>query len=282
MLYRTIQKKLRSLKSTIALNQKKYILLRELEYLLAAKQAAAAATVPVVEYREIRSPVAINAFMKTVDRSLCKNLGSQPYWEGLVAWPVDVVIHAVQAGTTVGFVLVRNDYVCTKSGCGTHLTHNAFYIELICGQGGVGSRLIDHVKKLARQENKSNIHLSALFDVISYYASKHQFMISTGCYPRMEAEIGQLLDLHVKKHTIQSRRVTLTTQMKTDTITKQMKASITAERRRLTTQMTALGETKTELLEKLKASSTFQLKNPGRTTTVFDVLDEGVFMSFCL
>lgn len=276
MLYRTLQKRLRALKSTIALNQKKSILLNELESLLATKN------VPAVEFREIRDPCEITVFMSTVDKSLCNQLGSRTYWEGLLKWPVDLIIHAVHLNKTVGFVLVRNNYVCSSTGgCLTDMTRNTFYLELICGKGGVGSQLIDYVKRLAQQERKSYIHLSALFDVISYYASKHQFIISTGCYPRMETEIEQLLDLHRRTQSITRRRMELTTLMKAKPL-KLERATITSERRQLTLQMQALAVPKNELLEKLKTSSTYQLKHPGQKTSLADVLDEGIFMSFCL
>ena len=275
MSYRTIQRRLRALGSTIRLNQKKHILLQELED----------ATESNVGLIELRDPDEIREFTSSiVDRpdSICGTLGSSQYWQGLLTWPVDIVVKAIHEGTVAGFVLIRTNYDCTSTGCRTYKTGNSLYIEVICSTvTGFGTRLMEYVKRLARKEQKNRIHLSALFDVVSYYADKHQFHISSDCYPQKETEIELLSELRKNTHSINKRRKELTHTMKQKP-TKSVKDSIKSERGQLTIRKKLIKQQETEVLDTFRSVSTYQLKHPDQSATAENVMDEGVFMSFCL
>jgi hypothetical protein len=269
MLYRTLQRHLRRLKSTIALNQKKTILLEEFERLSKPTTCS---------FIELRAADEIKSFMTTMNKEVfCGPLGSDEYWQGLLTYPVDIVIKAIIKDIVVGFVLIRTNYGCEMTGCMIDTKWNSFYIELICSnvkRGGIS--LIDRVKHLARLENVSNIHLSSVVDLIPYYADKHHFLISRDCYPQMETEIAHLLSIVKGIKQIQDRREELKRP------NKQVRYRIKAERIQMNKQMGILSRQKKSLIDKFRQVSTFQLKYPDRVATAKDVVDEGVYMSFCM
>jgi hypothetical protein len=274
MLYRTVQRHLRRLKSTIALNQKKTILLAELERLNGQTHRNR------ISFIEIRTADEIESFISTMEKDeLCGSLGSDAYWQGLLMHPVDIVIKAILDEEVVGFVLLRTNYACGPKGCTVDKKWNSFYIELICSKTkGGGSVLMNHVKQLARLENKSSIHLSSVVDLIPYYAEKHQFVISNQCYPQMETEIKHLYTINKRIRTIQHRRLELVIL----TRTKHIRDSIHAERVKMNRHMVILSRQKKKLLEKFRDVSTFQLKNADTVATTENVIDDGVYMSFCM
>jgi hypothetical protein len=285
MSYRTIQRRLRALGSTIKLNQKKTILLHELMNATERKKIEADRKEMEVEFIVLRNPAEIRAFTLSViseKDSLCDMLGSDFYWKGLLTWPVDIVISAMHAGTVIGFVLIRTNYACAPTGCRTDTMWNSFYVEVICSKVvGVGGRLMDQVKGLAREEKKSKIHLSALLGLVSYYATKHQFQISNDCYPKMEKEIELLSQIRQSTQSIKRRRTELSYEMKQNP-KKHEKAAIKSERGQLMARMKEHKIQETEVLEALISVSTYQLKHPKESATITDVFDEGIFMSFCV
>jgi hypothetical protein len=273
MSYRSIQRKLRAFRSLINLNQTKVILLQELNRLQAQS----------LDFIELNSPESIMQCLATMNKdALCGELGNDAYWQGLEQTPVDIIIKAMQNGILVGIVLLRNNYVCQSTGCTTDSRSNSFYIELICSKGdGVGGKMMDHVKKLARAHKKAFLYLSALFHVITYYAKRHKFQISTDCYPKLEMEIDQLFDLRIETEYIFARRQELRLQLSRKPNRKE-KYAINAERSGLNSRMKVATCRKHELLNTFRAVSTYTLKHPGRNTTIDDVLEQGVFMSLCL
>jgi hypothetical protein len=278
MLYRTIQRHLRRLKSTIALNQKKTILLQELARLNGQKHTEG------ISFIEVRTAKEIESFMlSTINNDvLCGSLGSDEYWQGLLTNPVDIIIQAIFEDTLVGFVLIRTNYECRPKGCTKNKSWNSFYIELICStfKGG-GVDLMNQVKQLARLEKRSTIHLSSVIDLVPYYAMKHQFVISRDCYPKMETEITHLFDLIQSIKQIQNRRVELVLLTKT-THTKQIRDTIKAERVQMNRRIGIMSRQKKVLIDKFRDVSTFQLKYMDRVATAENVVDDGVYMSFCV
>ena len=286
MLYRTIQRRLRALGSTIKLNQKKTILLQELMNMTKLKQnEKSRKEVETVEFIEMRNPDVIRAFTMSImseKDSLCGSLGSDMYWQGLLTSPVDIVITTMLDGILVGFVFIRTNYACTSTGCRTDAMWNSFYVEVICSKVvGVGGRMMDQVKRLARKEKKSKIHLNALLDVVSYYATKHQFQISNDCYPHMENEIELLSQIRQGTQDVKRRRAELSFQMKQKP-KKHEKNVINSERAQLVKRTKVYKLQEIDVLEAFRSVSTYQLKHPGESITTTDVLDEGIFMSFCV
>jgi hypothetical protein len=273
MLYRTIQRRLRALGSSIRLNQKKVILLQELDSLMNHS----------LEFVVLQRPEEIRSYISTMDKELlCGRLGNDVYWHELETNPVDIIVKAIQDNTVVGFVMIRNNYVCKSTGCTIDGSSNSFYIELICSKGnGVGGKMIDHVKMMAISQKKSFLYLSALFDVITYYAKRHNFRISTDCYPQLEMEIAQLFDLHTETRHIAIRRQQLSYQI-TQKPNKRERSMINSERSDLSKRMKIATGMKRDLLDTFRKVSTYSLKYPDRNATTDDVLEQGVFMSFCL
>ena len=227
-----------------------------------------------VSFIELRNADEIESFMTVMDKeSLCGALGSDIYWQGLMENPADLIIKAMLKGVVVGFVLIRINYACQSTGCMMDKKWNSFYIELICSNSkGCGTGLINQVKNIARLENIATIHLSSLVDLIPYYSDKHHFRISRDCYPQMETEIADLIRILRGIRQIQNRRDELRTTTK----------NVRAERLQMNKNMGIFSRQKKSLIDKFRDVSTFQLKHPDRKATSEDVIDEGVYMSFCL
>ena len=233
----------------------------------------------VLAFEVLRGPEEIQeqlVVLRDGRHALCgASLGTEEYWKDLEAvYPVDVVILAKDDTVLVGFVLLREDYhCCIQGGCTTDVANNSFYIELVCSNVlGVGGKLMEYTKRFAREQHKSALHLSALFDLISYYASRHDFCLATN------HNLEQVLELHVETLAVTRRRALLVVQKKQKS---RGVAEIKAERKVLTARMRDLRDAKTRLVMCFRETCTYALKHPG-TASSDDVLSEGVFMSFSL
>ena len=236
------------------------------------------------------------------NKSICnterRTLGSKEFWAN---FPVDFdfVVKAELENQLVGFLVIQKGFKCFSETPKPRCIVNAedtWYIYLICSSGGVGGKMIDVVKKEANKHGVKYITLSAIESVLTYYWSKHNFLISTTCTQSQEFEtllinlngaIKKINELRSRKVQLESKRASLgyqTRQAGVESI--KIRNEIDLELKATEENISIYELERSDHVQKIVNSGMYteNLKNGGNINeqNKATAASDGIYMTFCM